>query len=175
MHTTSSTQHLSTAPATQYLHHPLPFGRPQLLRILWSSEDFKDHQDALLDLMIRFNLAIPLRSGDFLVPALLPTQGVASLPDAPAASSAQMRIFFFLDGQAPSSSLMCSPQELRDGFLPAGVFHRLCAAAISCSHEEANAFQPSLTYRQVSPASPSPALSSPALTSRPSSPACSSV
>ena len=141
-----------TTSTTHHLHHPLPSGRPQLLRILWSSEDFKDHQDALLDLMIRFNLAIPLRSGDFLVPALLPTQGVASLPDAPAASSAQMRIFFFLDGQAGgSSSLMCSQSshELSDGFLPANVFHRLCAAAISCSHEETNAFQPILTYKQA--------------------------
>ena len=49
--------------------------------------------------MVRFSLAIPLRSGDFLVPTLLPTQA-AALPDIPAASSAQMRIFFFLDGQA---------------------------------------------------------------------------
>ena len=177
--TTSAPQHppppfitSAQAPATLT---PTSLWSSQLLRILWSSEDFKDHQDALLDLMIRFNLAIPLRSGDFLVPALLTTQGVASLPDAPAASSAQMRIFFFLDGQAPDGSLTCSPHELSDGFLPAGVFHRLCAAAIGCSHEEANAVQPSLTYRQVSPASPSPALSSPALTSRPSSPACSSV
>ena len=101
--------------------------------------------------MTRFSLAIPLRSGDLLVPTLLPTQA-AALPDISAASSAQMRIFFFLDGQAGgSSSLMCSQSshELSDGFLPANVFHRLCAAAISCSHEETNAFQPILTYKQA--------------------------
>ncbi len=35
--------------------------------------------------MIRFSLAIPLRSGDFLIPALLPVQGVTTLADSPAA------------------------------------------------------------------------------------------
>ena len=122
----------------------------KLLNILWSGEDFKEHKPVLLDLITRFGLAIPLRSGNFLIPALLPTQEVAGLADTPAASSAQMRIFFFLDGHASGgSSLMCSPHDLSEGFLPVGVFHRLCAGALSCSYEEANRFEPSLTFRQA--------------------------
>ena len=122
----------------------------KLLPILWSSEDFKDHQGELLDLLTRFSLAIPLRSGDHLIPALLPAQGAAALADTSAASSAQMRVFFFLDGHVSGGgSLMCTAQDLREGFLPAGVFHRLCAGALSCSYEEASSFEPSLTFRQA--------------------------
>ena len=40
-------------------------------------------------------------------------------------------------------------RDLREGFLPVGVFHRLCAAALSCSYEEANTFEPSLSYRRA--------------------------
>ena len=128
---------------------------PQLLLILWSSQDFKDHHDALLDLMIRFSLAIPLRSGDFLIPALLPAQGAAQLANAPEPRSAHMRIFFFLDGHSPAGTSLEAPplkyyaRDLREGFLPVGVFHRLCAAALSCSYEDASTFEPSLSYRRA--------------------------
>ena len=127
----------------------------QLLRILWSSQDFKDHYDALLDLMTRFSLAIPLRSGDFLIPALLPAQGAAQLASTAEPGSAHMRIFFFLDGHNPGGTSLEAPplkyyaRDLREGFLPVGVFHRLCAAALSCSYEEASTFEPSLSYRRA--------------------------
>ena len=66
-----------------------------------------------------------------------------------------MRIFFFLDGHNPGGTSLEAPplkyyaRDLREGFLPVGVFHRLCAAALSCSYEEASTFEPSLSYRQA--------------------------
>ncbi len=151
--------------STHHLHHPPPppttsnippcSGCSQLLRILWSSQDFKDHYDALLALMVRFSLAIPLRSGDYLIPALLPAQGAAQPANTPEPGSAHMRIFFFLDGHNPGGTSLEAPplkyyaRDLREGFLPVGVFHRLCAAALSCSYEEASTFEPSLSYRRA--------------------------
>ena len=105
--------------------------------------------------MTRFSLAIPLRSGDFLIPALLPAQGAAQLASTAEPGSAHMRIFFFLDGHNPGGTSLEAPplkyyaRDLREGFLPVGVFHRLCAAALSCSYEEASTFEPSLSYRQA--------------------------
>ena len=105
--------------------------------------------------MVRFGLAIPLRSGDFLIPALLPAQGAAQLASTAEPGSAHMRIFFFLDGNNPGGSSLEAPplkyyaRDLREGFLPVGVFHRLCAAALSCSYEEASTFEPSLSYRRA--------------------------
>ena len=63
--------------------------------------------------MIRFSLAIPLRSGDYLIPALLPAQGAAQLANTAEPGSAHMRIFFFLDGHNPGgSSLEAPPLEV---------------------------------------------------------------
>ena len=105
--------------------------------------------------MVRFSLAIELRSGDFLIPALLPAQGAAQLANTAEPGSAHMRIFFFLDGNRPGGTSQEAPpltynaRDLSEGFLPVGVFHRLCAAALSCSYEDASTFEPSLSYRRA--------------------------
>ena len=52
----------------------------KLLDILWSAGEFAPHKAALLDLLTRFGLAIPLnaRPNEFLVPALLPPTATAT-------------------------------------------------------------------------------------------------
>ena len=98
--------------------------------------------------MINFGLMIPLpsKSDDFLVPALLPHAGVAHAAPAgwppPDPKSAQLRIFFFLDEQVPEpSKLLWERDDLAHGFLPIGVFHKLCAGALGCAYETSGRFE----------------------------------
>ena len=120
-----------------------------LLSILWSSTEFEASAEQLLDLMTRFSLFIPLPSNpslEFLVPSLLPaaTAGMPRGWPIPTHDAAQLRIFFYLEGQMEEGQLLCDTTELSNGFLPIGVFHRLCAGALGCSYQTARVIEPTL-------------------------------
>ena len=119
--------------------------RRALLELFWSQPEFAPQKNELLDMMERFSLLVPLpeREGEWLVPALLQQQSLmretqpAGWP-APRddANAPTVRLHFSLakqrsqgGGGAPRR-LVVDAHFLADGFLPIGVFHRLCAAAL---------------------------------------------
>ena len=124
--------------------------RSLLYRHLWSGDDFREHKDELLQLLIDFSLAIPLPSNpsnEFLIPALLPPpQTNAPVPRGWAAVSehTQMRIVFHLEGQLEAGKLLSDATELQHGYLPMSVFHRLSAAALGCSTMTKSGAEPTL-------------------------------
>ena len=113
----------------------------KLLHILWSAAEFREQQPELLDLLTRFGLAIPVpsRPSEFLIPSLLRDAALRSRPEGwPQATgeASELRIFFELeDPAAEGGRLLCTAAELEKGFLPIGVFHRLCAGALGSSYQ----------------------------------------
>ena len=93
----------------------------KLLNILWSGEDFKEHKPVLLDLMIRFGLAVPVpkKSDEWLVPALLVDAPLSEPPrnwPPICADAAALRVHFAFEGALPDSKLLFSERELSAGF-----------------------------------------------------------
>jgi hypothetical protein len=91
--------------------------------------------------MQRFSLLVPFPTKvgevEFLVPALLQQAAVShpsSWPPRPE-SPPSVRLHFSLDAQRDTSKqLIIEPYQLEQGFLPIGVFHRLCAGALGSVH-----------------------------------------
>ena len=133
----------------------------QLLDILWQEDDFEPHKTELLDLLTRFGLIVPVprKIDTWIVPALLRE---TTRPEAPLgwparpANAARLLLHFTLDsdatggmwrriGQADAASddslaasLLYNAEAggaTHHGFLPIGVFHRLCAGALGCSSQ----------------------------------------
>ena len=95
---------------------------------------------------------MPNRPDEWLVPSLL-REGVSSPPQGwalPPIGTPRLRLHFHLrasaeaaaagsehsasgGGGGPAGVVAYETDELRDGFLPIGAFHRLCAAALGCS------------------------------------------
>ena len=119
----------------------------KLLNILWSGEDFKEHKPVLLDLMIRFGLAVPVpkKSDEWLVPALLvdvpSSEPPRNWPPA-SADAAVLRVHFAFEGAHPEDKLLFSERELSAGFMPNAVFDQVCCGAFAAS--EASNFSVSL-------------------------------
>ena len=141
--------------------------RQSLLDILWQDDDFEPHKSELLDLLTRFGLVVPVprKADTWIVPALLrestrpqaPFGWPARAPDAARLllhftithqenrvqnkSAARMwkRLRSSFDPHAVPDNLTFEPQEHSvNGFLPIGVFHRLCAGGMGCSNQGAS-------------------------------------
>ena len=126
--------------------------RPACALPAGSAPQFAPHKEALLALLTQFGLAIslPSRSNDLLIPALLPAAAAASSSrpqgwPLPGRDAARLRIFFHLEGQGlEGGELLCDRSELRKGFLPIGVFHKLCAGVLGCSYRTDSGVEPAL-------------------------------
>ena len=121
----------------------------KLLDLMWSSEEFAPHKDALLSLIVKFGLACPvpmkldaqMRPTEFLIPAQLRDAPSAASPAGwpPGSPNAPyLRLHFTLEGQAgyEEGTLLHATSELKEGFLPISAFHRLSAAALGCASQE---------------------------------------
>ena len=114
----------------------------KLLDIFWSHKPdrgYMANKDALIRLLTKFRILIPLKDQSFLVPALLKVNPNAA-PTPPAGwppadpSPAQLRIFFFCKSETKRDPLFFEPiRDASGGFLPIAVFHKLCAGALGCS------------------------------------------
>ena len=122
-----------------------------LLNLLWQHDDFEPHKTELLDLLTRFGLLapVPRKADAWIVPALLPASRSAR-PEPPfgwpprAPDAARLLLRFSLcaeyDDFLKLSTLVHEPADdsaAAGGFLPLGVFHRLCTGALGCSNQSA--------------------------------------
>lgn len=119
----------------------------RLLDILWSTADYKEHKHELLDLMTRFNLAVPVpkRSDEWMVPALLVDVRSSSPPSnwpPPPADAARLRVHLAIDGALPAQQLIFGARELSAGFMPNAVFDHVCCGSFYTS--DASKFDVSL-------------------------------
>ena len=122
-----------------------------LLIQFWKQEEFKDHVDGLLDLMLELGLFVAERAIDvhgkvapareanhFIVPALLPDpvdseppRGVGEWP-RPREDAAELRLHFANeDDIVDDSTLIHDSSKFEAGFLPDGVFHYICTGAVA--------------------------------------------
>lgn len=113
-----------------------------LLNIFWRIPEFAKHREPLLSLMVRFGLLVPVlvpspheqdtHEYQYLVPALMGEGPVLNVDDA------QLRLYFTKKDQGQAAerrkdTILYLDEDLRDGFLPLGAFHGLCAGVVGCS------------------------------------------
>ena len=126
-----------------------------LLIRFWEQQEFKDHFDGLLDLMLELGLIVaertcidgklaPARMANrFIVPALLPDKSKfdspPSWPERPPLDAAELHLHFSYaagksdDHVAAEETLLYNSSKFEAGFLPDGVFHHICAGALASS------------------------------------------
>uniref|UniRef100_A0A7S2GH12 COR domain-containing protein n=1 Tax=Haptolina brevifila TaxID=156173 RepID=A0A7S2GH12_9EUKA len=113
--------------------------KKRLLQLLWSDAEFASHTAALLDLIQRFALAVPVprKSDEWIVPPLLVDVHPSAPPSAwphPPNDAAELRIHFQLKGDTtPVDQLFFTSKELEAGFLPDAIFHRIATGALGLS------------------------------------------
>ena len=137
----------------------------RLLDVLWQEDDFEPHKAELLDLLTRFGLIVPVprKSDAWIVPALLRETSRPEAPfgwPSRSPDAGRLMLRFSLDsghkanelmgsmwpklernesvnGMDPTQQLVFQPNQTdaAGGFLPIGIFHRLCAGALGCSNQ----------------------------------------
>jgi hypothetical protein len=128
------------------LHH-------RLLDILWQHPDFESCKQELLDLMIKFSLAVPVpgKSEQFIIPSLLRESVPESPPigwPPPCDDALHLRLHFSFKGNETKDVMKFSydDSELAHGCLPIGAFYKLCAGALGSSYRTSSGSQLAL-YR----------------------------
>jgi hypothetical protein len=133
----------------------------KLLPLLWADNRFAEHTDLLLQLMVRFGLAVPIRGkNELIIPPLLIFSASKPLPIMMPSGALQIHLHFAYHEPAPATGdgsdgvnqnvelppePLWKEEDMKRGFLPAGAFHQLCVAAVGWCFHTVMGFEPSLS------------------------------